>query len=659
MDQRIFGVAVLSTVVVQPTYGHGTLHSSCTNSCTKWSTQLANVPIVDAPETESLDFSDLIDGYRQYSGPANLARRRIVSSECGAVRGEAYIETLPELLWKVKRSYAGSVNQFVFHGFPYSGQYGNTTWPTWTTFNYQYSDMHGPHEPAWEFYRDHFDFIARNNWVFQTGVPKMDLAIWQKITTYPGHIQLRTYMPTDLEEIGYSYQYLSPDNFDLPSAKVVNETLAPNAQAFKALIVRANDSLTLDGVRKLVEFANAGLPIVLAGGIPSSVLGTLAPTVMQQVQRDLATISRLSNVHVTDSYLIAPTISSLGLAPLTRISPDTNASWFTYWRSDPTTGIEYVFVYNDAMHLPQGTGVSNATIEFQSTKMPYEYNAWTGEQRPILTYNVTNSSTIIPLRLAGNQSIIIAFVPSPENATSTVHLTDASLDILDYIISTNGSVVLKAAQSGTVTISTGATETISAISAKSFTLSNWTLTVEHWDPPNDLYNYTSGALKYNTTHAVPTLVPWLDIPGLQNVSGRGYYSTTFTWPPSSFNNSSSPPQAFDGAFIDFSYIYHTLRVSINGHTLPPLDVARPSADIKSYLQNGLNKVEATVSTPLGNVLRPIWGQLMSSGEGPGSADAGAAHGFVRPPQGSYGLGKEVVITPYMEVEIGDKLLRHR
>lgn len=84
--------------------------------------QLATIPTVDVPETESLDFSDLIDGYRQYSGPANLARRRIISSECGAVRGQAYVQTLPELLWKVKRSYAGSVNQFVFHGLPYSGE---------------------------------------------------------------------------------------------------------------------------------------------------------------------------------------------------------------------------------------------------------------------------------------------------------------------------------------------------------------------------------------------------------------------------------------------------------------------------------------------------------------------------------------------------------
>ena len=43
------------------------------------------------------------------------------------------MQTLPELMWKVKRSYAGALNQFVFHGYPYSGQYGNTTWPVFTT----------------------------------------------------------------------------------------------------------------------------------------------------------------------------------------------------------------------------------------------------------------------------------------------------------------------------------------------------------------------------------------------------------------------------------------------------------------------------------------------------------------------------------------------
>jgi hypothetical protein len=34
------------------------------------------------------------------------------------------------------------------------------------------------------------------------------------------------------------------------------------------MVVRANDSLTIAGVAKLVEFAHAGLPIIFSGGIP-------------------------------------------------------------------------------------------------------------------------------------------------------------------------------------------------------------------------------------------------------------------------------------------------------------------------------------------------------------------------------------------------------
>jgi hypothetical protein len=477
----------------------------------------------------------------------------------------------------------------------------------------------------------------------------MDIAIWQKMTVYPGHIEARTYEPTDLEELGYSYEYLSPDNLQLPSAKVVDGVLAPDAQAFKAFVVRANDSLTLDGVSKLIQFANAGLPIVLAGGIPSTVLGTLAPTVLRQVQRDLAAMARLPNVHVTASNFVAQTIASLGIEPLTKIS--TNATWYTYWRSDPATEIDYIFIYNDAMYEPQGRGASQGTIEFQSTKTPYEYNTWTGEKKPILTYNTTNTSTIIPFRLAGNQSTVIAFLPlSSEVNNTSIHLTGATDGILD-VTAKNGSIHLKMSGNATYTTSTGTTKTISAPPSSPFVLKNWTLIVEHWDPPVNLYDYTSGALKHNTTHLLPKIVPWLDIPSLKNVSGRGYYSTTFIWPPPSPAYASGLTEIPDGAYLSFGPIYHTLRVSVNGHMLPSLDVTDARAYISSYLIEGVNKVEAVVATPLGNVLRPIWFQLMSSGESPGSADAGPSKGFVEPPEGRYGLIGDATVVPYWEVEV--------
>jgi hypothetical protein len=89
---------------------------------------LANVPDVDAPECESLGFGNLIDAYRQFAGPANLAGKSVISSEQGANFGEAYQLLIPDLLYGVKRSVVGGINNFVFHGHPYGGYYPNTTW---------------------------------------------------------------------------------------------------------------------------------------------------------------------------------------------------------------------------------------------------------------------------------------------------------------------------------------------------------------------------------------------------------------------------------------------------------------------------------------------------------------------------------------------------
>jgi len=495
--------------------------------------------------------------------------------------------------------------------------------------------MHGPSQPGWAYYPDQMDFVARNNWIAQAGVPKMDVAFWQKVTTYPGHVQLRTYQPADLEEMGYTYEYLSPNNFDLPSAEVVNGVLAPDAQAFKTLVVRANDSLTVDGVSKLVEFAQAGLPIILAGGVPQPYVGTYNPMELRKSQRSLREAAALPNVHVTDDYSVASTIASLGIRPRTQITSiaPANATWFTNWRNDKNASVDYVFVYNDAMHIPQGHGSSTATIDFQSVGVPYEYDTWTGEQKPILAYNTTANSTIVPLQLAGNQSMVIAF-RSAGTAENVSHLSQLESGIVGYCYA-DGCLTLQVASSSGKPSSYN-TSALAAAEA----LSNWTLIVEHWDPPANLYNITGGAYKHNTTHYLPELVSWQNITGLQNVSGRGYYSTTLTWPPAS-------SQQPDGAILDFGWVYHTLQVSLNGYELPPLDVTSPKADIKPWLLAGENKLEAVVSTPLGNVLIPIWYQLQTSGEGPGSPDAST----VPPPVGNYGLQADVTLTPYMEIEI--------
>ncbi|KAK7722536.1 hypothetical protein SLS64_001073 [Diaporthe eres] len=68
----------------------------------------ASIPHVDAPESESLQWHDNVDGYRQFSGAANLARKNVLSNELGAVFGRAYSFAIPELLFAMNRAVSGA-----------------------------------------------------------------------------------------------------------------------------------------------------------------------------------------------------------------------------------------------------------------------------------------------------------------------------------------------------------------------------------------------------------------------------------------------------------------------------------------------------------------------------------------------------------------------
>ena len=166
---------------------------------------LANIPYINAPECETLAFAGNIDGYRQFAGPANLPGKRIISSESGAQFDDAYQETVPQIVQYFKAQIAGGVNQFIIHGYPYSGNYGGTTWPGFMTFDCTVSEMHSRHQPGFDFYSDYMDWTARTQWVAQTGIPKIDLAFWPKTTDYRSIVT--KYSPSDLVDTGMHIQH--------------------------------------------------------------------------------------------------------------------------------------------------------------------------------------------------------------------------------------------------------------------------------------------------------------------------------------------------------------------------------------------------------------------------------------------------------------------
>ncbi|KAJ5946520.1 hypothetical protein N7454_003359 [Penicillium verhagenii] len=279
-------------------------------------------------------------------------------------------------------------------------------------------------------------------------------------------------------------------------------------------------------------------------------------------------------------------------------------------RSDNST--DYVYAFSKVM---AGTGY----LVVNSTKTPYMFNSWTGEKAPVLNYHIQGNKTKIPLALKTNQTVILAFNDDwkTEVDTPSVHATHVPPKVLGYNLTTAGGLVLHATQaksdsSRSLKLSNGKTYDISTNATLSpVPLGNWTLTSEHWNAPQNMSDATVIADKHNTTHHLTSLVSWLDIPGLHNVSGVGYYSTQFTWPLASSNGT-----GVSGAYLSLPAIAHGLKLFVNGKDMQTLDFANPLVDTGPFVQDGANTITAIVPTLMWNYIRSIYDEILISGSKP-------------------------------------------
>ncbi|KAI3390458.1 hypothetical protein diail_9575 [Diaporthe ilicicola] len=565
----------------------------------------ASIPYVDAPECESLGWHDNVDGYRQFSGTANLARKNVISNELGAVFGRAYSYTIPELLFSMNRAVAGGVNQFVIHGQPYSGNYPQTTWPGFTAFVYYFSDMYSPKRPDWDNGLEAaLNYMARIQYIQQKGVPRTDLAFYNKQTSVDPDMN-SLYKFDDLINGGWSYSYLSPDNFALPQAYVSDNLFAPEDAKYQALVVLADQNLTDASLIYLKEYAEAGLPIVMAGGIPGHFASeTKTAASNESFDASLAELLGHSNVHRVAEGQIAAQLDSLGLRP--RVGVRTNGTWYTTWREDVSDGTEYAYVFCDI-------AAASGELVVQSVGTPYFFDAWTGTREPVLNYNVEGSMTIIPLNLAGNQTKIVAFSQTPINDVQLpeVHAAEMSQNVLGSVAMEDGIVFHVAASSEPtlITLSTGDQIRREAQAPPSFELKSWELVLEHWEAPENFSDAAVTAVKRNSTHQLDNLISWTGIPDATNTSGVGYYYTNFTWPPTSklAGNTSL------GAYVRFPPVLDALTVYINGYRLPNLDYADPVVDITPHLAEGDNEIAVVVPSTMWNYIRSILPDILNSG----------------------------------------------
>ncbi|KAM0165747.1 hypothetical protein ACHAQE_002076 [Botrytis cinerea] len=158
-------------------------------------------------------------------------------------------------------------------------------------------------------------------------------------------------------------------------------------------------------------------------------------------------------------------------------------------------------------------GVKKCKVEFATTNVPYFFDAWKGDQRPVTEYNLGNHSTTIALTLAAHQSIIVGFLRAEDRLKRPLYVKSGPSPSLEYVHDESDNLIAKVPFSSSDLVienSNGKKFYVSSKGvAKPFALCDWILVAEKWGPPA-----TSTTLRLLPRNSTPPTSFRLFSPGL-------------------------------------------------------------------------------------------------------------------------------------------------
>lgn len=575
---------------------------------------------VDIPETESLYGDDIIDFYRLQAGAVHLGGKELYSIETAPqehiklsfgdvsydiLRGNGEEDsgknqqTWDDMRWHVQRAFSGGVNQIVFHGYSYNGQYDGDSavdgfatevaWPGWEAMNY--SNNWGERSPNWQHASDSANWIARNQQVLRQGEAKMDVAVyalryWENID-----IANRTKDYNDdglLEQSGYTYDFVAPSGFALDNAVVEGGRLDAEGPAYKAIVVDNESTIAAETLDRFVQYAQDGLPIIFVGEVPTRGAHTSDGDITERIAELL---SLPSVQQVPDTASVPAVLGAAGVDP--DASYATRSTFLSTHRQTADAELYQLYNYGDAETYPEAKSLEAVTtsVTLQGEGRPYILDAWTGAITPVAEYRAGNGEVTLDLTIGGNDSVIVALADEGwAGASPAVDVSVPEADLrLEY--DDDGDLIAKSTAEGTIPVALSNGETVDA----TFTtvpgapaLDTWKLEVETWTAGTTPSESTRTRVDAGT---LSELSPWREIPGLETASGIGTYSSTF--------NLEGGWEEGLGAVLDLGAVSDTYRLTVNGTELTTNQNDR-TVDIGRHLVKGKNQLIVEVASTLFN-----------------------------------------------------------
>ncbi len=497
--------------------------------------------VLDIAEGESLGFGEMREYFRNISGGVHMTGRKFVSDEVLADLMCGYQLDWKQAIGTLNSNWAAGVNRMIIHGMSYEKEFSGiySQWPGWHAFQNAFADPWGERQTYWKDIHQLSDFIARTQGVLQSGVAKMDVAVFKGQRAYGWGY-------TRLMDDGYNYDVISNPHLLLSTAVVKDGCLCPDGPGYRALLVADQEMLPLASAKILLKLAKAGLPVVFSGKLPHMANGAMSDD--QAVADVLNAMLALPNVRsVPDLDGVVQAFRELGVTPLCS---------YHHEKLEPLCRKDgdqvCYFIYN-------GGEPADVALTLQGSGKPVLLNAYTGTQEP-MAYTTAEGGVTVQASIGRRDAILIAMAedaaaPVGRSYDAPIALTEAKTEIESWGPDPDAAIPT---QSKKTVVSFG-TQPLGA-----------------WD----------------ALSADQATLDTLGVDSMAHVSGRGTYQLRFQLPVCDGA----------GLTLETGDCMVTAG-TVNGHPLPPVNQRTGKADLTGLVQSGENTLEVTVCTTLINRMR--------------------------------------------------------
>ena len=585
--------------------------------------------VLDYIETESMEFGNELDSYRNMAGGAHLFNKRL-SSETGAWISGNYVYDNNYYRQVFYMQYAAGVQKTITHG--YSAEYGPeeyVQWPGFEGMDAVWSERFNKRQPAAVDYPAQNLHYSRIQKALEAGVPQIDLAILRTdyafnnrltngglesfvekgVYSNKAHTQDAYYWrDLSLQNAGYTYDYFSPWILLEDDVTCTDGLINADGVAYQALILMENE-LPLEAAEKILAWAKYGLPVLIVNNTTEIV----ANDNVEKTNTKAASITGSNN---TSDKTLAETISRLkALENVREIESEEEAQQALQQLcvmprvayAEPNTVLlpvlrreeenDYLFLYH---YMYEDTQDFETRISVEGMYRPYLLNTWSGEVNEVLNYRVVGGRTEITVNIAPGETQL--FLLEKDNLLEDGY--ERRTDLVETRIP----------------------------------LTEWELTVDSFEPGEKLIRteensetgYVTTEVAYNTEHRIieaielEKLLPWKSIEAVgEFVSGIGVYTTTFMLAPEMIEDGTK------AIFRAESFSGGTAAVFMNGKQVP-VNMDRRTVDVTPFLKMGENELTVRVTSSLRNRMR----------------DVGYNQGWIilHPEAADYGMTGETVLT---------------